>query len=165
NARFLQALARILHRHFLKGLDAIRFHFHVHVNDEHDEPPSLQSKPRHAPPLPRLAVCPVEMQAVHPELYVEPWPYFRSNFFFQGPWEISVKETQVGHKGRFARMSKNLASHLMRLPQRLRERHVNEEAAKVFVAEVDLTHPKDKGTEGGGDARGPANQLPPRTHT
>ena len=61
-------------------------------------------------------------------------------------------------------MAKCLASGLVRFPQRLRQRRVNEKAAKVFVKEIDLFQPDDKGPEGGGDARGLANQLTARTH-
>ena len=68
------------------------------------------------------------------------------------------------HKGRLASMAKCLTSGLVRFPQRPRERHVNEKAAKVFVAEIDLFEPEGKGPEGGGDARGFANQLTARTH-
>ena len=70
----------------------------------------------------------------------------------------------MGHKGRLAPAAKCLASGLVRFPQRLRQRRVNEQTAKVFVEEVDLFQPDGKGPEGSGHARGPANQLAARTH-
>jgi len=70
----------------------------------------------------------------------------------------------VGHKGTLAPMAKCLACGLVRFPKRLRQRRVNEKAAKVFVAEVDLFQADGEGPEGGGDARGLANQLTGRTH-
>ena len=70
----------------------------------------------------------------------------------------------MGHKGRLALMAKCLASGLVRFPQRLRQRRVNEKAAKVFVEKIDVFQADGKGPEGGGDVRGLANQLAARTH-
>jgi hypothetical protein len=60
-------------------------------------------------------------------------------------------------------MAKRLASDLVRFPERLRERRVNEKAAKVFVAEVDVFQPDGERPETGGDTCGLANQLTART--
>jgi hypothetical protein len=104
------------------------------------------------------------MQASHLELNVELAPHFRHDSLLQAPWKISVKEAEVGHEGRLALMAKRLASSLVRFPERLRQRRMNEKAAKVFVKEVDFLQPDGEWPEGGGDARGPANQITARTH-
>ncbi len=61
-------------------------------------------------------------------------------------------------------MAKCLAGGLMRFPQRLRERRVNEKAAEIFVEDIDRFQTEGKGPEGGGDACGLADQLMARTH-
>jgi len=70
----------------------------------------------------------------------------------------------VGHKDRLAPKAKCLVGGMMRFSQRLRKRHMNKKAAKVFVEEVDPFQPDDKGPEAGGDERGLANQFMARTH-
>ena len=68
------------------------------------------------------------------------------------------------HKGRLALHAQFPTGGLVRFPQGLRQRRVHEKTAKVFVKKADFFQPEDEGAEGGGDAGGPANQLPAQTH-
>ena len=70
----------------------------------------------------------------------------------------------MGHKRRLAAAAKRLAGGAVRSPQRLRKRRTNEKAAKVCVEEVDIFEPEDEGPQAGGNLRGLANQLTPRSH-
>jgi hypothetical protein len=112
----------------------------------------------------RFAVRPVEMQASHLKLSVEPRSNLRHHPFLQAPGEISVEEAEVGHEGWLARVAKFLASGSMSFPQWSGKRRANEKAAKVLFEEVNLFQTDDKVAEAGGQARGLANQLRARTH-
>jgi hypothetical protein len=61
-------------------------------------------------------------------------------------------------------MAKGLAGGLVRFPKRLHERRVNEQAAKIFFAEIDIFQPQGKGPKCCRDARGLTNQLAARPH-
>src|ERR1035437_9425414 len=99
------------------------------------------------------------MNSSHPELIVEPSAHVRHEFFFHALRDTSVSETQVGHEVMLGRAIKFPAGDLISIPQRLHRSSVKEEAAKVFVAEVNLPQADHKLPEGNGCKGGLANHL------
>ncbi len=61
-------------------------------------------------------------------------------------------------------MAECLSGGLVGFPQRLGERRVNEQAAKIFVEEIDFFQPDGKGAKRSRDAPGLPNQLTTRTN-
>src|ERR1035437_2598632 len=116
---------------------------------------SLESKTLHQPPFLHGAVGVKEMKAPHLELNIKPRSQLRDQSFFG----MCVEEAQVGHKSRLVLPAKLMASGLMSISKRLRQRGVNEDAAKVFVAEVDLSQADCKRPQGCGHKRRTANHL------
>jgi hypothetical protein len=97
-------------------------------------------------------------------LNVEPGPHFPNQFILNALGEIPVKEAQVGHESGVALAAKFLASGLVSFTQRPRQANVNEQAAKIFLTEIDLLQPDGKGPQGGGNARRLTNQITALAH-
>ncbi len=108
-------------------------------------------------------MCAVKMQAPHLELNFEPAAHLRPDAFLYVTRKISVKQAKVRHEGRLAPMAEGLASGLVRFPQGLRERHVNEKAAKVLIPEIDILQPDGERPQRGGETRGLAGGLSARS--